>query len=41
VQLLDLQQARLPSLVAAVNVRCLEGVMPSALEVMPFDGRSL
>lgn len=26
---------------AAVNVRCLEGIEPSALKVMPFDGRSL
>ncbi len=26
---------------AAINVRCLEGVEPSALKVMPFDGRSL
>ena len=26
---------------AVVNVRCLEGVEPSTLEVMPFDGRSL
>jgi hypothetical protein len=26
---------------AGVNVRCLEGVEPSSLEVMPFDGRSL
>jgi|SRR5262245_50088654 len=26
---------------AAVNVRCLEGVDLSALEVTPFDGRSL
>jgi hypothetical protein len=25
---------------AAVNVRCLEGIEPSALEIMPFDGRS-
>ena len=25
---------------AAVNVRCLEGVEPSALKIMPFDGRS-
>ena len=26
---------------AAVNVRCLEGVNPSALKIVPFDGRSL
>jgi hypothetical protein len=26
---------------AAVNTRCLEGVEPSTLKVMPFDGRSL
>jgi hypothetical protein len=25
---------------AAVNVRCLEGVEPSSLKIMPFDGRS-
>jgi hypothetical protein len=25
---------------AAVNVRCLEGVEPSTLKVVPFDGRS-
>lgn len=25
---------------AAVNVRCLDGVEPSALEIVPFDGRS-
>jgi len=25
---------------AAVNVRCLEGVEPSALKILPFDGRS-
>jgi len=25
----------------AINVRCLEGVDPSALPVKPFDGRSL
>jgi hypothetical protein len=25
---------------AAVNVRCLEGIEPSALKIMPFDGRS-
>ena len=25
---------------AAVNVRCLEGVEPSSLKMMPFDGRS-
>jgi len=29
------------ALQAAVNVRCLEGVAPSALERLPFDGRSL
>jgi len=29
------------TLQAAVNVRCLEGVAPSALKVLPFDGRSL
>jgi hypothetical protein len=26
---------------AAINVRCLEGVDPSQLKVVPFDGRSL
>jgi hypothetical protein len=26
---------------AAVNVRCLEGVEPSALKIIPVDGRSL
>jgi hypothetical protein len=26
---------------AAVNDRCLEGVDPSTLKVVPFDGRSL
>jgi len=26
---------------AAVNVRCLESIEPSALKVIPFDGRSL
>jgi hypothetical protein len=26
---------------AAVNVRCLAGVEPAALEIKPFDGRSL
>ncbi len=26
---------------AAVNVRCLEGVEPAELEIKPFDGRSL
>ena len=26
---------------AAINVRCLEGVVLSALKVVPFDGRSL
>jgi hypothetical protein len=26
---------------AAMNVRCLEGLEPSALEVIPFDGRDL
>jgi hypothetical protein len=26
---------------AAVNVRCLDGVEPSALRIVPFDGRSL
>ena len=26
---------------AAVNVRCLEGVEPSTLKVVPFNGRSL
>jgi hypothetical protein len=26
---------------AAVNVRCLEGIEPSALRIVPFDGRSL
>lgn len=26
---------------AAVNVRCLEGIEPSSLKVTPFDGRSL
>jgi hypothetical protein len=26
---------------AAVNVRCLEGVEPSTLKITPFDGRSL
>ena len=25
---------------AAVNVRCLEGVEPSSLKIVPFDGRS-
>jgi hypothetical protein len=25
---------------AAVNVRCLEGVEPATLKIMPFDGRS-
>jgi hypothetical protein len=25
---------------AAVNVRCLEGVEPSSLTIVPFDGRS-
>ena len=25
---------------AAVNARCLEGVEPSSLKIMPFDGRS-
>jgi hypothetical protein len=25
----------------AVNVRCLEGIEPSSLKVVPFDGRSL
>ena len=25
----------------AINVRCLEGVDPSALRIRPFDGRSL
>ena len=25
----------------AVNVRCLEGVEPSALKITPFDGKSL
>jgi hypothetical protein len=24
----------------AVNVRCLEGVEPATLKIMPFDGRS-
>lgn len=27
--------------VAAVNVRCLEGIDPDAVPVTPFDGRSL
>lgn len=27
--------------VAAVNVRCLEGIEPSALTIRPFDGRAL
>jgi hypothetical protein len=26
---------------AAINVRCLDGVDPSALSVKPFDGRSM
>jgi hypothetical protein len=26
---------------AAINVRCLDGVDPGALQVKPFDGRSL
>lgn len=26
---------------AAVNVRCLDGVEPSKLKIIPFDGRSL
>jgi hypothetical protein len=26
---------------AAINVRCLDGVDPKSLKVMPFDGRSL
>jgi len=26
---------------AAVNVRCLEGIEPSDLKTVPFDGRSL
>jgi len=26
---------------AAMNVRCLEGVDPASLKIMPFDGRSL
>jgi hypothetical protein len=25
---------------AAVNVRCLEGVEPTSLKIVPFDGRS-
>jgi len=29
------------ALQAAVNARCLEGVAPSTLKVIPFDGRSV
>ncbi|MEW6452280.1 MAG: GFA family protein [Pseudomonadota bacterium] len=29
------------SLTYAINVRCLEGVDPSALKITPFDGKSM
>ena len=29
------------TVMAAVNVRCLEGVEPSKLKIVPFDGRSI
>lgn len=29
------------SITAAVNVRCLDGVEPATLTIVPFDGRSL